>query len=163
MSSTLRLADAADVDLLTELMAEFYAESGVDLDKDAARSALDGLVRNSSAGRIWLVLSDGVPVGYIVLTLGYSLEYYGRDAFVDDLYIRPEHRAQGLGKLALQRLEDSCRDLDVRAIHLEVGRDNHAARGLYRKWGFEEHDRLLMTKHLRPPSGATKPRVGPDP
>ncbi len=138
-------------------MGEFYAESGVDLDERAARSALDELVRNSSAGRIWLVLSDALPIGYIVLTLGYSLEYYGRDAFVDDLFIRPAYRARGLGRLALQTLEDACRDLDVRAIHLEVGRDNHAARGLYRKWGFEDHDRLLMTKRLWHPDGATNP------
>lgn len=155
MSSTIRLADAADVDLLTDLMREFYAESGIDLDEEAARSALDWLLRNSSAGRIWLVLSDGALAGYIVLTLGYSLEYYGRDAFVDDLFIRPAYRAGGLGGLALQTLEDTCRDLEVRAIHLEVGRDNHAARGLYRKWGFEDHDRLLMTKNLRRPSGTT--------
>lgn len=155
MSSTLRLADTADVDLLSELMGEFYAESGVELDEEAARSALDELVGDSSAGRIWLVLSDGVPVGYIVLTLGYSLEYYGRDAFVDDLFIRPEHRAQGLGQLALQTLEDACRDLGVRAIHLEVGRDNHAARALYRKRGFEDHDRLLLTKRIWTPPSAT--------
>ena len=51
------------------------------------------------------------PFDRVVLTLGWSLEYHGRDAFVDELFIAPSCRGRGLSKLALGVLEDACRDL----------------------------------------------------
>jgi ribosomal protein S18 acetylase RimI-like enzyme len=38
----------------------------------------------------------------------------------------------------------------VRALHLEVDHTNEAARRLYRRWGFVEHDRYLMTRRVPP-------------
>jgi hypothetical protein len=32
------------------------------------------------------------PVGHLIITLGYSVEYGGRDGFIDDLYLVPEVR-----------------------------------------------------------------------
>ena len=42
----------------------------------------------------------------------------------------------------------ACIELGVRALHLEVGRANMTAQQLYRAAGFEDHDRLLLTKSL---------------
>ena len=44
--------------------------------------------------------------------------------------------------------ETQCRAVGVRALHLEVERDNTNARALYRKVGFVDHDRYLMTKRI---------------
>src|SRR2546426_9801736 len=85
-----------------------------------------------------------------LLTLGYSLEYRGRDAFVDELFVDENRRRQGIGRKAMQFLERACRDLEVRALHLEVERPNVGAQVLYRKFGFVDHDRYLMTKHIEP-------------
>jgi ribosomal protein S18 acetylase RimI-like enzyme len=38
--------------------------------------------------------------------------------------------------------------LGVHTLHLEVERKNVRAHHLYRKMGFEDHDRYLMTKWL---------------
>jgi GNAT superfamily N-acetyltransferase len=70
----------------------------------------------------------------------------GRDGFVDDLYVVPEWRGRGIGSALLKQLTDACVELGVRALHLEVGRKKTDARALYRRFGFEEHDRLLMTR-----------------
>ena len=40
----------------------------------------------------------------------------------------------------------ACRALGINALHLEVDRANTAAQGLYRKFGFADHDRILMSK-----------------
>jgi ribosomal protein S18 acetylase RimI-like enzyme len=37
----------------------------------------------------------------------------------------------------------------VNAIHLEVDRGNHPALELYRRIGYQDHDRFLMTKWLK--------------
>jgi GNAT superfamily N-acetyltransferase len=47
-------------------------------------------------------------VGYIVVTLGYSMEYGGRDAFVDDLFLAAAHRGRGLGTAALAQARAYC-------------------------------------------------------
>ncbi len=87
-------------------------------------------------------------VGYLAVTLGFSLEYRGRDAFIDELFIEPGSRGLGLGREALEIAERYCRECGVRALHLEVERHHQSAFELYRRTGFEDHDRYLMTKWL---------------
>ncbi|OLE60250.1 MAG: GNAT family N-acetyltransferase, partial [Cyanobacteria bacterium 13_1_40CM_2_61_4] len=101
-------------------------------DETTARSALEGIVRDRSLGRVWMIGDGRETFGYVVLTLGYSLEYRGRDAFVDELFIQASRRRQGIGTRALRFVEQACRDLGVRALHLEAERRNVAAQELYR-------------------------------
>lgn len=144
----LRLASTDEVDLLVQLIGEFYAESGYPLDEAAARGAFTQLVTQPELGRVWLVLVVDEPVGYLALTFGFSLEYYGRDAFIDDFYIRPAHRNQGLGSAVLHQVLEEAHRLDVRAVHLEVERTNHRAQAVYAKHGFRDNDRQLLTVRL---------------
>ena len=131
-------------------MGEFYAESGYPLDQEIARSAFLELIENPDLGRVWLILLSGEPVGYIAVTFGFSLEYYGRDGFIDDLFIRAPFRGVGLGTRVLEAIEAECRALGLRALHLEVGRTNEPALALYRRQGFRDNDRQLLSKRLDP-------------
>ena len=148
MDVTFKLTGVADIDLLEELMREFYEFDHLDLDEQAARSALQQILSNDSLGRAWLIQVDGSPIGYIVLTLGFSLEFHGRDAFIDEIYIRTQHRGRGIGRRTLEFVEGACRPLGVQALHLEVERENTNAQGVYRKLGFEDQDSYLMTKYV---------------
>ncbi len=87
-------------------------------------------------------------VGYLAVTFGFSLEYRGRAAFIDELFIRESSRGQGLGREALNLAERYCGDEKVKALHLEVEHHREAALELYRRAGDEDHDRRLMTKWL---------------
>ncbi len=148
METAFRIAERADSETLLEFMREYYEFDHLPFDGQVARAALAGILEDASLGRIWLICYDGEAVGYLVLTLGYSLEYGGRDAFVDEVYIRASHRGRGIGQSALTFAEDVCRALGVRALHLEVERANTSAHELYRKAGFVDHDRYLMTKQI---------------
>jgi ribosomal protein S18 acetylase RimI-like enzyme len=99
-------------------------------------------------GHVWLIDEGGAPAGYAVMTLGYSLEFGGRDAFVDELYIRPAYRRRGLGRRAVEVVATYCRDTGVQALHLEVGRENEAAQALYRQAGFADRRHWLLTRRL---------------
>jgi ribosomal protein S18 acetylase RimI-like enzyme len=114
--------------------------------------AFSELLADQELGQVWLILAEAGPVGYVVLTLGYSMEYGGRDAFVDDLFIQRPFRGRGFGKLALAEVRASCEERGVRALHLEVGRDNAAAHSLYRRAGFVDTDRQLLTLKLADPT-----------
>jgi ribosomal protein S18 acetylase RimI-like enzyme len=117
-------------------------------DASSVESALAQLLAVESLGRVWLIECDTEPAGYLVLTFGFSLEFGGRDAFVDELFVREEFRGRGLGRRAIERVERECRERGVGALHLEVERANTAAQELYRRSGFRDHDRYLMTKRL---------------
>jgi ribosomal protein S18 acetylase RimI-like enzyme len=106
------------------------------------------LLEHPERGRIWMLLMNERPVGYIVLTLGFSFEFYGTDAFIDELYVVPEFRRRGFGMQAVRHLEAEAKKLGVNALHLEVDKGNDPAFELYRRTGFAYHNRFLMTKWL---------------
>jgi len=148
MEAIFRLASISDAATLLELMREYYAFDHLSFDEAAIRPALAALLDNDSFGRAWLIEDGGAPLGYVILTLGYSLEYHGRDAFVDELYIREAYRGRGRGRQALELLEATCRELGVRALHLEVDRANTVAQEVYRRAGYQDTGRYLMNKWL---------------
>lgn len=148
--SIFKPATSDDVEALIVMMRDLYAHDGLaPLDEATARRALLGVIGDDTLGRVFLILLANEVAGYAVLTFGYSLEFHGRDAFVDEIYLRAEYRGLGIGKRALQFLTDICAAEGVNALHLEVERENTSAQTVYRKFGFEDHDRYLMTKWLR--------------
>jgi ribosomal protein S18 acetylase RimI-like enzyme len=106
------------------------------------------MMKDSSLGCLWLIQAPR-PIGYIVLTLGYSLEFQGRDAFIDEFYIRSSFRGQGYGSRVMALVEKEARSLGVHALHLEVERGNLVAQAFYRKAGYKDHSRYLMTKWIQ--------------
>jgi len=109
------------------------------------------LLDHPERGRVWVLVVGRNLVGYIVLTLGFSFEYLGTEAFIDELYITLEYRRRGFGRSAVEYLEAEATKLGVNALHLEVDEGNDAAFELYRRRGFEDHNRFLMTKWLQQP------------
>jgi ribosomal protein S18 acetylase RimI-like enzyme len=142
---TFRDATADDLDALAALHAAFFREEGYPLDETRARAAIAELLANRSLGRIAIA---GERAGYFVLGYGYSLEFHGRDAFLDELYVIPAARGQGLGRAALRYAEEMCREDGIRALHLEVEHGKPDTYRLYEDTGFEDHSRHLMTKLL---------------
>lgn len=135
---------------ILELIRTYYTEDGYPFDRALTEIALSDLIADERLGRLWVTCDGDRVVGYLAVTLGFSLEYRGRDAFIDELYITESHRGSGLGREALQLAESYCRHNGVTALHLEVEHHRESARALYARSGFESHDRFLMTKLLTP-------------
>jgi len=144
----LQLAELTHQDLVMELLQEFYLSEHLAFDRQSAHAALLRLIEDPSLGMIYLINTNNESAGYCVVTFGYSLEFHGRFALIDEFYIREAFRGLGIGAAALQFVEDQCRQLRISAIRLEVDRSNAGARRLYKRFGFARHDRDLMTKWL---------------
>ena len=129
-------------------MREFYAGERLPFEGPVLRRALTELLAEPLHGAAWLARADGVAVGYGVLCCGFSLEYGGRDGFVDELYVRPQWRDRGIGNRLLDAMEARCRASGLAALHLEVDHGNPDGKRLYSRRGFVDHDRHLMTKWL---------------
>jgi ribosomal protein S18 acetylase RimI-like enzyme len=75
---------------------------------------------------------------------------------VDDFYVRPEARGEGLGTAALAAVRRACEELGVRALRVEVDADNAVAQAVYRSAGFKLlHGHELMQVALAPPAHVT--------
>jgi ribosomal protein S18 acetylase RimI-like enzyme len=140
-------ADEPNLLRMMRLLAE--QEPGkIQFDEAAARATLLKFRSLPAFGVIWMVCQGSKPIGYIILTIGFSFEFHGHDAFIDELYIDAGYRRRGYGRQAVEFLEKRAREMGVRAVHLEVDRGNDPAFELYRRVGYEDHDRFLMTKWL---------------
>ena len=127
------------------------AEDGATVfNADKAEAALRQLIADSAWGEAWLIDRGGAAQGYVVITWGFSLEFHGRDAFVDELYIVPELRGMGVGRRAIDHAAERCRARGIGALHLEVDPDNDRAVSLYRRNGFQERGYRLMSRRLTP-------------
>lgn len=148
MNLTFTSAQTPDIDILLGFMQDFYAHEQIAFDVRIARSALIGIIWDESLGRVWVIRVEGEAVGYAVVTLGYSLEFHGRNAILDELFLREAYRGMGIGKAALAFVEAACSALGANALHLVVERTNIRAQATYQQAGFIEQTRFLMTKQI---------------
>ena len=121
----------------------------IPFNESSARAAFHQFLSLPAFGRIWLLYDGAALAGYIILTVGFSFEFRGHDAFIDELYITPAHRHRGFGRQAMAFVEQEACEVGVNAIHLEVDPSNDSALELYRRTGYIDHDRFLMTKWLK--------------
>jgi GNAT superfamily N-acetyltransferase len=153
LTARIRVARAPDVPGILAVMRPYYAEDGYTFERRRAAKVLRAFLQRPDWGRAWVVtLRRGRRqeiAGYAAVTLGYSLEHGGRDAFLDEIVVLPEHRGLGLGRRLLGQAEAWCRRQGVRSLHLEVERRHRGAISLYRKAGFVSTRRMLMTRRLR--------------
>ena len=141
------LEDEGELLRMMRVLAE--QEPGkIQFDESAARKTFRQFLSLPGFGRVWLLCERNSPVGYIILTIGFSFEFHGHDAFVDELYIEAAFRRRGYGRDAVSFLEKEASKMGVNAVHLEVDRGNDPAFELYRRSGYKDHDRFLMTKWL---------------
>ncbi len=148
MEITFKIAENSDIETLVKFIREYYEYDSHPFDDEKVRRALAKILNDTSIGRVWLLQDGSEAIGYIVLTFGYSLEAGGRDALIDEVYIRESHRGQGLGRKVIHFVEGVCSSLGIQVLNLEVERRNTAAQSFYRKVGFEDQDSYLMTKWI---------------
>lgn len=150
MDVELKTATLANLDELLTLVRAYHDFERIEHTDESRRAALLPLLaEDSTQGRIWLISGSGQTVGYVAVCFGYSIEFGGRDAFIDELYIVESVRGKGMGTAVLERIKSETVRLGVLVLHLEVGLENYRARRLYSKAGFKSRDNFhLMSCRL---------------
>lgn len=92
MGTSFRFGDIGDIEQLLPLMQDFYAFERLPYEETRLRKLLEELIRNKDLGRLIIFDDADELVGYMVLGFGFSLEFHGRDCFIDEFYVRPERR-----------------------------------------------------------------------
>ena len=144
MATILIAGNPSHTEILVGLMHELYHYDQDELDEAKARAALAVLFEENNWGRVWLIVEREEIIGYVVLTFGFSLEYGGRDAIIDEFYLRATHRGRGVGSQAAAFLKEFCRAEGIKALHLEVFNHNKKVYQFYWRHGFRERDSRFM-------------------
>ena len=131
-----------------EMMAAFNKMEGYAFDPMGREKNVLEFTSNESLGRFYMIKRQQQTIGYLVLAFGFSFEYKGRDAFIDEFYIKPTYRNKGIGKTTLDFVASESKKLGIQALHLEVEPHNIQANKLYLSKGYRSNDRKLMTKKI---------------
>jgi ribosomal protein S18 acetylase RimI-like enzyme len=145
-----RLAHVEDEPAILASMRDFYAEEHLVFDELIAKRAVGELLAHPQFGRILLLQSGEKMVGHATLTFGFSLEFHGRYALLDELYLIPAVRGRGWGHLAVKFLTAIARAHGVATLRMEVSHANARARAVYIKAGFQDDRRDLFTRWITP-------------
>lgn len=145
----IRVATAADVDVLAGLARAFYDEAGfATTDAELARNF--GVLLRADNAHLVLASVDDAVSGFALCTTAFVLES-GLVAELQDLYVTPEARGCGVGTALI---EDAARWARSRAANLlEVviapnGRDVTHLHDYYRARGFADEQRRILVRAL---------------
>ncbi len=141
----LKRADLSDLDALFEFIIPFYQHFGYPFEPVKHKQVVQYFLENVHLGSIWLILHDQKPVGYIALAYGFSFEFLGRDAFIDEFFIIESYRNLKLGSRAIQILQQKMNELGLVALHLQTENHNQGAKWLYESLGFKDLKRSTLT------------------
>jgi len=149
MSAALHLAKPDDLERLLALVSAFHTEQRLESSDKKRREGLVPLLQGIPHGAAYLIGPARAPMGYVIISFGWSLELGGMDGYIDEIYLRPAVRGRGIATEVLIALPKALAGAGVCALHLEVGRDNDAAKRLYARAGFQARERyMLMSRRL---------------
>lgn len=138
------VAKTSELSAVLEMMESFYAIDNYPFDAKVSEKLYTEFISNEHLGRCWIIVENEKAVGYMILTFIFSFENKGKIAFLDELYIKAEHRKTGIGKKAIQFVQEQAKILSLKLLYLEVEPHNEQAQNLYLSQYFEHHNRKLM-------------------
>lgn len=145
----LRVVKPADLSTLMPLVQAFYRHFSYPFDLKEKMAALRQLVESRSIGRVWRIRQGDEDIGYVLVAFTFSLEYGGRVAMIDELYVNQEGRQTGIGSMVLNKVELICQRIGINIFQLETEPHNQRATALYNRLGYRDYGRNLLTKITR--------------
>lgn len=130
----LRLAGPADVVVVTGLIADFRDFLGASRPDDAAiETAVSALIGDHSTEYL---LAGEPETGFAQLRYRLSVWTGNEDAWLEDIFVKPDARGAGFGRALVEASVDRARSRGCSRIQLDCNRDNEAAVRLYESIGF---------------------------
>ena len=133
----IRKLNRGDFDTVLSMMKVFYASDALLVHPED--EVLEKMLQDALAETPYLTgygfEVDGVLAGYGMTTQSYSTERGGLCVWIEDIYILPQFRSQGIGSAFLRFVE--AENPDAVRLRLEAEPENEHAMHVYTKAGFE--------------------------
>ena len=126
----------ADREVYLQMAYEFYHSEAVlhPVSEENYVRAFDEMMRSDEYMLGLIFQQEDQVAGYALLCKTYSQEAGGMAVWIDELYVRPPFRSQGIGKRFFARLQEI---VPAARYRLEIEPDNQRAEKLYRSMGFD--------------------------
>lgn len=129
--TSLNLAGPQDIGVLLPMVETYHQELGLRFQADAVQTALAPLLTDARFGQVFLAGPRRAPIGYVVLSHGWSLRQGGAFGVLDQIFVRPQVRRRGIGSSILSALPGQLRQAGIRTLAAEIdGRDGKVRRFL---------------------------------
>jgi GNAT superfamily N-acetyltransferase len=145
---SIRLATIHDCRESSELLLRQLAEHGVDATEEKLAKVMGKILSDKTNGFILIARSRGNIVGVAYVAIILSAEHCGKVGWLEELYVMPEYRSQGIGAALVTAVLERARKLGIVAIDLEVDAAHRRAETLYRRFGFHPLDRSRWVRTL---------------
>ena len=143
-------ATLEDIPVLVSMMPGVYGYEGEIPVVAGWTTAVAELIRTSSLGKLWMIHWQSQPIGYVAITFGFTLEFYGRTATIDELFVASQYRSHGIGGQAIEFVEAYVRSIGTRSLMLEVDIANTRGQRFYEARGFQYYPHMhIMNKQLQ--------------
>lgn len=146
--ASVRRAVAADQDAILGLMRGYCDEVGTPLTDEHLLEAIVPLVANEQLGDLLVAEQGEELAGYLVITWGWGIESGGAEALIDEMFVTPAYRNQGVGTLLMTEAQSRASAKEVKVIFLETEQNNPESRELYDRLGFEIESSIWMSKRI---------------
>ncbi len=132
--------DVADVTDLWIRLADGQRKHDSHILPEANRTAIRESVARHAVGDTLVVARDDGLIGFAMVTVETgAFEQDCTRGVVENLYVVPERRSEGVGTALLDAAEATLWDRDVDVVSLEVMAENRQAREFYRRRGYDPH------------------------
>ena len=101
---TYRFAERGDSPVILEFIRALAAYEKMSSDVVATEELLDEWIFDKQKAEVIFALEDGEPVGFALFFHNFSTFLGRAGIYLEDLYVKPEHRGKGYGKGLLQKL-----------------------------------------------------------
>lgn len=112
---------------------------------DLLRATLDDDGRTC---RCWVATRDPeapLPIGAILVNFYRSIKFAGPSLWIEGLYVDPDHRRRGIGRILVEHVLDWAEPREFVGIDLEAYQTNTPAAVLYRSLGFRRLGRARFS------------------
>lgn len=135
MSTLIRNLTIEDKPAVMEMMQIFYNSDAVysNGSEEIFANDIEYCVNDSPYLEGYIFEDGGQIQGYAMVAKSFSTEFGKPCMWIEDLYIREEHRGMGIGGLFMKYIKEKYPDAVLR---LEVEEENERAVKLYEKSGF---------------------------
>jgi GNAT superfamily N-acetyltransferase len=150
MPAAIRLAQTSDADNIASLVQGYWKfETISGFERSRITTLLTEFLRHRERGACWLAMKDDQPIGYLLAVYVFSLEHGGTMAEIDELFVVPEQRSNGVGVALLREAEREMQRAGLVRVQLQLSPGNRRAKLFYEQNGFQLRGYDLLDKPLR--------------